>query len=144
MTALKDTLAKITNALARIEDDVQRLLADARAQHTFIEPPDRSLKVSQAAELLACDDSEVRRLLKKGELRGHTIGTRGVRVLLSSLNDYRQRQAIVPQKEASRELKQRRRQRSKRSEESTAFLRKLGLLDDPYHRSTETAETCDQ
>lgn len=59
-----------------------------------------SITVKRAAEILCCDDSTVRALLRGGSLEGHKIGKTenpgGVRVDLQSVKDYKARHAIVP------------------------------------------------
>jgi excisionase family DNA binding protein len=67
----------------------------------YLVPPDttqeeRSLTVAQAAALLSCDPSTVRRLLKKGDISGHRIGKDGVRVFASSIAAYQRQHAIIP------------------------------------------------
>ena len=47
-----------------------------------------SARVSRVADLLDCDESDVRRLLDVGELQAHGLGKRGVRVFLDSVADY--------------------------------------------------------
>ena len=47
-----------------------------------------SARVSRVADLLDCDESDVRRLIDVGELQAHGLGKRGVRVFLDSVADY--------------------------------------------------------
>jgi excisionase family DNA binding protein len=57
-----------------------------------------AVTVDQAARLLGCDPSTVRRLLKQGRLSGHRIGVgdrpNGVRVHVASIEAWRRRHAI--------------------------------------------------
>jgi excisionase family DNA binding protein len=49
--------------------------------------------VKTVACILECDPSDVRRLLDSGEIEGHRIGKRGVRVYLDSVAAYQAREA---------------------------------------------------
>jgi hypothetical protein len=55
--------------------------------------PRRSARVARVAELLDCAESDVRRLIRSGELEAHGKGVRGVRVFLDSVRAYQDRQA---------------------------------------------------
>lgn len=44
-----------------------------------------SARVKTAAALLDCDESHIRLMLKSGQLEGHRIGVRGVRVYVDSI-----------------------------------------------------------
>jgi excisionase family DNA binding protein len=56
-----------------------------------------AVTVAEAARLLGCDGSTVRKLLKRRRLAGHHVGLgpnpRGVRVSLYSIQKYKQRNA---------------------------------------------------
>jgi excisionase family DNA binding protein len=56
----------------------------------------RSIKMKTATTLLECDSKTLRRLLKKGELEGHRLGKRDLRIYLDSIEDYRNRNKIGP------------------------------------------------
>jgi len=60
--------------------------------------PRDSARIKRVAEILDCDESDVRRLLDTGALEGHRLGTRGVRVYLDSVAAYQERRAIAPRK----------------------------------------------
>jgi excisionase family DNA binding protein len=53
-----------------------------------------SVRVKHVAAILDCDQSQVRRLVDRGELEAHRIGKRGVRIYLDSVDDYRARGVI--------------------------------------------------
>jgi hypothetical protein len=60
--------------------------------------PRPSARIARVAELLDCDESQVRRLIDKGALDAHGLGKRGLRVFLDSVADYqagRRRQAAT-------------------------------------------------
>lgn len=56
--------------------------------------PRPSARVARVAELLDCDESDIRRLIRCGQLEAHGKGVRGVRVFLDSVRDYQDRRAI--------------------------------------------------
>jgi excisionase family DNA binding protein len=102
-----------------------------RAAHR-LEDVDDSVGVNEAARLLGCDPSTVRKLLKGRRLKGHRVGTgnnpRGIRVSLESVVAYRRRNAIGGETpEPSTEPPPRQRTRSAAVREMEAELRKLGL-----------------
>lgn len=49
----------------------------------------RSIRVGRAADILDCDPSQVRRLIRQRRLETHTLGKRGVRIYVDSLDAYR-------------------------------------------------------
>lgn len=53
-----------------------------------------SIKVSTAANLIDCIQSQVRRLYYSGELEGHRVGKRGIRIYVDSLRAYQAHGAI--------------------------------------------------
>ena len=55
------------------------------------EAPRPSARVARVAELLDCDESDVRRLIRQGELETHHKGIRGVRIYLDSVRAYQDR-----------------------------------------------------
>ena len=87
----------------------------------------RSARVSTVAEILDCDESQVRRLLKTGALEAHRVGKRGVRVFLDSVSRYQEAQShhVPQQRELARE-----RRATRRASHVAALstLRKRGLL----------------
>lgn len=54
----------------------------------------RSLRVAKVADLLDTEPSQIRKLLKAGELDGHRIGKRGLRVYVDSIEAYQQRNQV--------------------------------------------------
>lgn len=52
-----------------------------------------SRRVATICDMLDCDESQVRRLLDKGEIEGHGLGSRGLRVYLDSVAAYQSRKA---------------------------------------------------
>lgn len=63
--------------------------------HIALDPasaPRPSAKVATVAEMLDCDQGDVRRLVKAGEIEAHGKGKRGIRVFLDSVRGYQDRQ----------------------------------------------------
>ena len=100
-------------------------------------PPDlqreRSIDVSQAAEILGCDDSTVRSLIRCEAIEGHRVGRTdrpgGVRVNLQSVLDYKARHAIKGDDEREEGTVTRRRRRKPSTaahREAMSQLRALG------------------
>lgn len=102
-------------------------------------PPDlqreRSIDVAQAAEILGCDGSTIRSLIRCEAIEGHRVGRTdrpgGVRVNLQSVLDYKARHAIrndeEPRKEEGAVSRRRRRKPSTAAHrEAMAQLRALG------------------
>jgi excisionase family DNA binding protein len=60
--------------------------------------PEEAVTVAVAARRLGCDPSTVRKLLNRGELTGHRVGSglepRGIRVHAESIRAYKHRHAI--------------------------------------------------
>jgi len=56
----------------------------------------RSVRVVRVAEALDMPASQVRRLVAAGELEGHRVGKRGIRIYEDSLDEYRRRNATGP------------------------------------------------
>jgi excisionase family DNA binding protein len=73
---------------------------------------------------LGCDRSTVVRLMQAGDLRGYRVG-RGVRVYLSSVEEYRQRNAYQVRKKAPKIAP--RRGHPARVREAMATLKSLGI-----------------
>lgn len=59
-------------------------------------PDGPSITVKQAAALLSIDISSVYKAVHRGELLGHRVGKRGVRIYLNSVDAYRQARKILP------------------------------------------------
>ena len=102
-------------------------------------PPDlqreRSIDIGQAAEILGCDDSTVRALIRCEAIEGHRVGRTdrpgGVRVNLQSVLDYKARHAIraegATRKEEGTATRRRRRKPSTAAHrEAMAQLAALG------------------
>ncbi|WP_081504514.1 helix-turn-helix domain-containing protein [Magnetospirillum molischianum] len=105
---------------------------------TDSQPLDRSITVKDAAALLGCDDSTVRRLLEAGEFEGHRIGVkkRGVRIYLSSVQMYRERNALAKQpknrsSESTRSPPHRSPATTAEHKEAMAFLKSIGVRFSP-------------
>jgi excisionase family DNA binding protein len=75
----------IRNSVAMERDDYSEGKLSAIAVH--VRP---SARVSKIAELLDCDDSQVRRLVRSGRLQSHRIGKRGLRIYLDSVVEYQE------------------------------------------------------
>lgn len=93
-------------------------------------PPDADLglTVGQAALLIGCSESRVRKLLrrKNGGLRGYKDG-RSVRIYLSSVDEYRSARQITPTTEETPTFARRTRAVHVRQTAAIARLRSLGL-----------------
>lgn len=87
----------------------------------------QSVRVARVAELLDCADSDVRRLIDRGELEAHGIGKRGVRVYLDSVGDYQARRRRRARKPLEVRPKPRTAARSAHVA-AEAELRKSGIL----------------
>lgn len=88
---------------------------------------DRGVPVSTAASIIGCDDSYIRRLIRRGQLRAYRVG-RGVRVYLSSIDDYRTRNAIMPAMQRTADAKHCRPTPGPAHWEAIEKLRKLGII----------------
>jgi len=53
-------------------------------------------RVRTVAELLDCDESDVRRMVADGTLEAHSYGIRGIRIYLDSVRAYQESRQIVP------------------------------------------------
>lgn len=60
--------------------------------------PRQSARVKTIAQILALDESQIRRLVAAGELEAHRIGKRGLRVYLDSVQHWQQTHAVTPRK----------------------------------------------
>lgn len=50
--------------------------------------PRPSARVGKVAQMLDCDESQIRRMIKSGQLTGHRIGKRGWRIFLDSVAEF--------------------------------------------------------
>lgn len=89
--------------------------------------PRPSAKIARVAELLDCDESEVRRLVDAGELEAHGIGKRGVRVFLDSVGDYQAKKHRPAKRPGDKRPKPRPATRAAHIA-AEAELRKTGIL----------------
>jgi hypothetical protein len=55
-----------------------------------------SIRIAKLAEAWDCDISQIRDLIKAGELEAHGIGRRGVRVYVDSANGYQTKKTRQP------------------------------------------------
>lgn len=90
--------------------------------------PRPSARIGRVAELLDCDESDVRRMLRDGELEGHGKGIRGKRVYLDSVAAYQQSRTIAPKVPKHRLRAQRSSVSRAAQGGAVAALRKAGLL----------------
>ncbi|WP_372396944.1 excisionase family DNA-binding protein [Azospirillum sp. HJ39] len=91
---------------------------------------DRSVRVATAATLLDADESHIRQLLREGELEGHRLGKRGVRISVASIEAYRQRGAIRPAKRSAQKPPKPA-PATAAHREALAALRDMGVLAQP-------------
>jgi excisionase family DNA binding protein len=88
--------------------------------------PRESVCVNRAAEILACDPSYVRKLIKRGRLDAYRMGRRGIRIFADSLRAYQEtnRMGFTTK---NNELKTRPAWRTPQHREALAFLRQSGI-----------------
>jgi hypothetical protein len=55
-----------------------------------------SARVRTIATLMEEDESEIRRMVARGELEAHRKGKRGIRIYLDSVADFQRRRELVP------------------------------------------------
>lgn len=55
-----------------------------------------SARVRTVAKLMEEDDSEVRRMVARGDLEAHRKGKRGIRIYLDSVADFQRRRELAP------------------------------------------------
>lgn len=90
--------------------------------------PRRSLTIAAAAELLSVDRSTVRKWLRSGEIEGHRIGRRALRVYADSIEDYRSEHAIAGRAGTPSRCQPKRAPRlTAAHREAEAFLQSLGV-----------------
>jgi hypothetical protein len=92
---------------------------------TMVRP---SARVARVAGLLDCDESDVRRMLRSGELEGHSKGVRGKRVYLDSVATYQESRAIVPEVRGPAPTAKRITVSSAAHRAAAASLRESGIL----------------
>ncbi|MBP2229366.1 excisionase family DNA binding protein [Azospirillum agricola] len=92
---------------------------------------DRSVRVATAATLLDADESHIRQLLREGELEGHRLGKRGVRISVASIEAYRQRGIIQPATKRSAPKAAKPAPVTAAHREALAALREMGVLAQP-------------
>lgn len=93
--------------------------------------PRPSARVATVAELLDCDQGDVRRLVKAGDLEAHGKGKRGIRVFLDSVRAYQDRttkQATAGPKAVIHKPKARAAASTARFKAAMAGLEAKGLL----------------
>ena len=54
----------------------------------------RSVRVARVADALDMEEARVRKLLKDGQLQGHRIGKRGIRIYVDSVEELQRRTAL--------------------------------------------------
>ena len=89
--------------------------------------PRPSARVARVAELLDCDESDVRRLIDSGQLKAHGIGKRGVRVYLDSVADYQDQKDRPAKRAVDKTMKPRPAARAAHLA-AEGQLRKTGIL----------------
>jgi excisionase family DNA binding protein len=72
------------------------LAANPSDAPTLAEPLGRSVRVADAAIMLACDQSTVRKMVRAGHLTAHRVGVagRGIRVTVASIEAYKVRTTV--------------------------------------------------
>lgn len=105
---------------------VLRIAADP-ALADSIHVIERSVSVRTAAIVLDVDDSTIRKLVKKCELEGHRVGSRGIRIYERSIAAYRAARAIggAPAAPSSPPKRQ---PQSAAHREALATLRQMGIV----------------
>lgn len=87
-----------------------------------------SARVATVAELLDCDESDVRRMVREGRLAAHRHGIRGIRVFLDSVRAYQDGRGILPDSPKAKLKAQRAAVSRTIHSASEAALRKSGIL----------------
>ena len=75
-------------SIAGAEHPLRNDLIGTEHIYAFVRP---SARVARVAALLDMHDSDIRRMVKKGELEAHGKGVRGMRVYLDSVRDFQKR-----------------------------------------------------
>ncbi len=106
-----------------------RPIADPRAAD-LLTGLRRSLRVATVAAALDLDESQVRKLVRAGDLEGHRVGTRGIRVYQDSVESYRRRNHIGPVPKTAKPSPRRRPSGPTAADrEAMAALRRAGVFD---------------
>ncbi|MFD1627583.1 helix-turn-helix domain-containing protein [Azospirillum griseum] len=96
---------------------------------------ERAVTVGKAALEMGADPATVRRLLKEDELRGYRLGKRGVRIYVSSIQAYQERQKLGQKtKSSARSTPIVKRVATPAHREAVATLAELGILRPSPHR----------
>jgi len=107
--------------------DYARAPARATCSDDAYAGPRQSARVRRVSQLLDCDESQVRRLVADGELEGHRVGKRGIRIFLASVLEYQQRQTM-PRRLSPPQAVSRRKASSFAHRAAMAELRRDGIL----------------
>lgn len=89
---------------------------------------ERSITVEEAASVMGADVSTVRKLMRAEELRGYRLGKRGVRVYVSSIREYQERQGLQGAGKAPKAAPVRKRTPTPAHREAVAQLAALGIM----------------
>ncbi|CAO3406261.1 helix-turn-helix domain-containing protein [Azospirillum largimobile] len=92
---------------------------------------ERSITVAEAAHTMGADESTVRKLVRQKELQGYRLGKRGVRVYVSSIRDYQERQRLQGPGVATKAAPAHRRAPTPAHREAVAQLAALGIMVTP-------------
>lgn len=87
-----------------------------------------SVSVATAAGRLDCDNSTIRKLLASGELEGHRLGKRALRVYVDSIEAYQRRRPTVGKGPAEPPAPPRKARKAAAHREAVAYLAGLNLL----------------
>ncbi|QCO14040.1 DNA-binding protein [Azospirillum brasilense] len=92
--------------------------------------------MTEAAKVMGADESTIRKLVVSGELLGYRLGKRGVRIYVSSIQDYQERRAIIStgERKAKAPLPKPRRRNDAAHKEALAGLAALGIIFKPISR----------
>lgn len=103
-------------------------------------PEGPSCTVQEAAALLSMPRCEIYEAVHGGELRGHRIGKRGIRIYLRSIAEYQRSRTIVPVKRSGKPESRPDSPPPKPApppaghREALAFLKQLGVVSQPSGR----------
>ncbi len=104
-------------------------------------PEGPSCTVKDAASLLSMPTSEVYQAVHAGDLRGHRVGKRGIRIYVRSIAEYQESRSIAPRRQrtsspskpvAASEVPTK--APSSNHREALAFLHGLGVIGQPSGR----------
>ena len=85
-----------------------------------------SVRLKTAAAALDCDPSHIRQLLGAGDLEGHRIGKRGIRIYVDSIEAYQAGRPICLTKKGRAKAPPPKPRQSAAYREAVAFLRRAG------------------